>query len=271
MPELPEVETTCRGIRPHLETQTILSIEVRNESLRWPVSEEIIHLQKRKVVSITRRAKYILIEFSPEEHIIMHLGMSGSLRISNPDEPLRKHDHLIFSLSNGLQMRYHDPRRFGCALWVDGDLHEHKLMEKLGPEPLGDNFTSEYFYEQSRGRATTVKQWVMTNSTVVGVGNIYACEALKMAGIHPKRAAGNISKTRLSNLYSSIRIVLQRSIDQGGTTLKDFLQSDGQPGYFKQQLSVYDREGELCHDCGSEIKRIILGQRSTFYCPKCQK
>jgi len=271
MPELPEVETTCRGIRPHLEAQTILSIEVRNESLRWPVSEEIIHLQKRQVMSITRRAKYILIEFSPTEHIIMHLGMSGSLRISDTDEPLRKHDHLIFSLSNGLQMRYHDPRRFGCALWVDGDVHKHKLMEKLGPEPLGDAFTSDYFYEQSRGRATTVKQWVMTNSTVVGVGNIYACEALKMAGIHPKRAAGKVSKARLNDLYKAIRTVLQRSIDQGGTTLKDFLHSDGQPGYFKQQLAVYDREGQPCGDCGSEIKRIVLGQRSTFYCPKCQK
>lgn len=271
MPELPEVETTCRGIRPHVENQTILSIEVRNERLRWPVSEEIITLQNRKVTKITRRAKYILIQLSSDEHIIMHLGMSGSLRISAKEEPLRKHDHLIFDLSNGLQMRYHDPRRFGCALWVEGDIRAHTLIQKLGPEPLGDQFTVEYFYNSSREKTTSVKQWIMNNNTVVGVGNIYACEALKMAGIHPKRAAGRISKARLANLYHSIRTVLQRSIDQGGTTLKDFLHSDGKPGYFKQQLAVYDRESEPCHDCNTEIKRLVLGQRSTFYCPKCQK
>lgn len=271
MPELPEVETTCRGIRPHLKDQDILSVEVRHTQLRWPVSEQLIHWEKRRVREIRRRAKYLLIELSDDEHILIHLGMSGSLRISAPDEPLRKHDHLIFSLSNGLQMRYHDPRRFGCALWIDGDVEQHELLKKLGPEPLSDGFSLEHFCQLANDRTATVKQWIMNNATVVGVGNIYACEALFMAGIHPKRQAGKISKARLKKLHNTIRTVLQRSIDQGGTTLRDFLHSDGQPGYFKQQLSVYDREGQPCHDCQSTIKRIVLGQRSTFYCPKCQK
>ena len=271
MPELPEVETTCRGIRPHIDGQTITHIDVHNGSLRWPVSDEIYALRDTVVSAVKRRAKYILIELASGHHILLHLGMSGSLRISNKDEAQRKHDHLVFYLSNGLEMRYHDPRRFGCALWLEGNYHEHPLLAKLGPEPLSDSFTLPQFLQSCAKRDRAIKLHIMDNATVVGVGNIYACEALHIGRIHPKRAANKISKVRLTKLYESIRLVLTRSIEQGGTTLKDFLHSDGQPGYFKQQLAVYDREAKPCQNCNNPIKRIVLGQRSTFYCPKCQR
>ncbi|MFC5049588.1 bifunctional DNA-formamidopyrimidine glycosylase/DNA-(apurinic or apyrimidinic site) lyase [Rubritalea spongiae] len=270
MPELPEVETTCRGIRPHIDGQTIKRIDVRNGQLRWPVSDEIYALRDTEVVSIKRRAKYILIELASGNHLLLHLGMSGSLRISDPAEELRKHDHLIFHLSNGLEMRLHDPRRFGCALWVENAVDDHPLFSKLGPEPLSDAFTLPHFIQTCAKRDRAIKLHIMDNAIVVGVGNIYACESLFIAGTHPKRSANKISKARLTKLYDAIRFVLARSIEQGGTTLKDFLHSDGQPGYFKQQLEVYDREGQNCRKCDTSIKRIVLGQRSTFYCPKCQ-
>mgnify|MGYP000129664063 FL=1 len=271
MPELPEVETTMRGILPHLKEQIILKIDVLDERLRWPVSEEIQHIRNSPVVEITRRAKYILIEVADQQHIMIHLGMSGSLRICSADEPLRKHDHLVFHLSTGLQMRYHDPRRFGSVLWQAADIHQHPLLIKLGPEPLNDEFSIDYFIEKTKPRKTSIKQHIMDSHIVVGVGNIYACEALFMAGVQPTRMASKVSKPRLIQLRNAIRFVLNRSIEQGGTTLKDFLNSDGQPGYFKQQLAVYDREGQACAKCKSTVKRIVIGQRSTFYCPKCQK
>ncbi len=273
MPELPEVETTCQGIAPHLSGKIITSTTIRNPNLRWPVSEQIYNIKNTPLLkpnTVYRRAKYILIAIPEKQHIIIHLGMSGSLRITSPDEDLKKHDHVIFNLSSGLQMRYHDPRRFGCVLWTDQKIHLHPLFAKLGPEPLSENFTPEYLTEKSKSRKKTIKQHIMDNHTVVGVGNIYACEALFNAGIHPQREACKISKKRLSTLTHTIRDVLQKSIDQGGTTLKDFVNSNGQPGYFKQQLNVYDREGQPCNVCKSTIKKIILGQRSTFYCPKCQ-
>jgi formamidopyrimidine-DNA glycosylase len=274
MPELPEVETTCQGISPHLSGKKITSIDIRNGRLRWPVSDEIYHLKNISLAQegcVTRRAKYILIALPLEQRIIIHLGMSGSLRICSQDEELKKHDHVIFHLSSGLQMRYHDPRRFGCVLWTDEPIAKHPLFIKLGPEPLTKAFSAQYLVDRSKLRKKTIKQHIMDNHIVVGVGNIYACEALFAAGIHPQRQAGKTSKTRLNKLRVTIREVLQRSIDQGGTTLKDFIQSDGQPGYFKQQLNVYDREGQPCRECETLIKRVILGQRSTFYCPKCQK
>jgi formamidopyrimidine-DNA glycosylase len=273
MPELPEVETTCQGISPHLCGKKLTSVDVRNGSLRWPVSDEIYHLQNLPLAEgcVTRRAKYILIALPQGQRIIIHLGMSGSLRICSPDESLKKHDHVIFQLSSGLQMRYHDPRRFGCVLWTDQDISLHPLLVKLGPEPLTNAFNIEYLAAKSKHRKKTIKQHIMDNHIVVGVGNIYACEALFMAGIHPQREAGKISKARLNKLLEKIQQVLQRSINQGGTTLKDFIQSDGQPGYFKQQLNVYDREEQPCRECEKPIKRVILSQRSTFYCPKCQK
>ncbi|MFC4993711.1 bifunctional DNA-formamidopyrimidine glycosylase/DNA-(apurinic or apyrimidinic site) lyase [Rubritalea tangerina] len=271
MPELPEVETTCRGIRPHIEGQTIRNIDVHNGSLRWPVSDEIYQLRDTTVLAVKRRAKYLALELPSNNHILLHLGMSGSLRIASSEEPLRKHDHLIFHLSNGLEMRFHDPRRFGCALWVDHDLESHPLLQNLGPEPLSDSFTLPHFLQTCAKRDRAIKLHIMDNATVVGVGNIYACESLFLAHINPKRSANKISKAKLSKLYETIRMVLARSIEQGGTTLRDFLHSDGQPGYFKQQLEVYDREGEPCHTCQRPIKRITLGQRSTFYCTHCQR
>jgi formamidopyrimidine-DNA glycosylase len=273
MPELPEVETTCQGISPHLCGKKLTSVDIRNGSLRWPVSDEIYHLKNLPLAKacVTRRAKYILIALPQKQQIIIHLGMSGSLRICSPDEVLKKHDHLIFHLSSGLQMRYHDPRRFGCVLWTDQPVSQHPLFTKLGPEPLTDDFSAEYLIEKSKLRKKTIKQHIMDNHIVVGVGNIYACEALFMAGIHPQREAGRISKARLSKLRETIRKVLQRSIDQGGTTLKDFIQSDGQPGYFKQRLFVYDRKGEPCRICGTAISHKALGQRATYWCSVCQK
>lgn len=271
MPELPEVETTCRGIRPHIDTRLITNVDVHNGSLRWPVSEEIYQLRDVKVTAVKRRAKYILIEIESSHHLLLHLGMSGSLRISAPEEGLRKHDHLVFHLSSGMEMRYHDPRRFGCALWVGADFETHSLFKKLGPEPLSADFSLSYFTDHCAQRDKAIKQHIMDNAVVVGVGNIYACESLHIAGIHPSRSAGKTSKARLKTLHHAIRMVLARSIEQGGTTLRDFLHSDSQPGYFQQQLAVYGREGESCSSCQSIIKRITQGQRSTFYCPKCQR
>jgi len=275
MPELPEVETTCSGIRPHLEDQTISQIEVRELRMRWPVPEEIDALRDAKVLSVTRRAKYILIEVATPDsrsgHIIIHLGMSGSLRITEPGTDLRKHDHVIFKLPNNREMRYHDPRRFGCVLWTEAPPAEHELIRHLGPEPLTDDFTVEGFIDSCSRSSSTIKQHIMNNKTVVGAGNIYACESLFLSGINPKRKANKVSKTRLKALHGNIRKVLTDAITQGGTTLRDFVNEEGKPGYFKQQLHVYDREGEECHNCDGTIKRIVLGQRSTFYCPKCQK
>lgn len=271
MPELPEVETTRRGIAPYLEGQTILSINVREGRLRWPVPPEIAHAKNLQISQIHRRAKYLILDVVGGGHILIHLGMSGSLRICPNDTETKKHDHVIFQLPGEIQVRYHDPRRFGCVLWITGKPEEHPLLKDLGPEPLGGDFTTEYFTKSAKGKNAAIKLHIMNNHIVVGVGNIYACEALYMSGIHPTRPAGRVSAKRLKDLHAAIQTVLQRSIKQGGTTLRDFLNSDGQPGYFKQQLEVYDREGEACRKCGTTVKRITLGQRSTFFCPKCQK
>jgi formamidopyrimidine-DNA glycosylase len=270
MPELPEVETTCRGIRPHLTGQRILAVEVRERRLRWPVTEEIDALAGQRVKDVQRRAKYILLHCD-RGHALIHLGMSGSLRLCDPSVALRKHDHLALSLESGLQLRYHDPRRFGSWLWVTGDPHQHPLLRDLGPEPLGDDFTAAYLAQACKGRARSIKQTIMDARVVVGVGNIYACEALFTSRIHPAKPAGRVSHAKLALLTDAIRAVLARSIEQGGTTLRDFLREDGSPGYFRQQLKVYDRAGQPCHDCGAPIKRTVLGQRSTFFCPRCQE
>ncbi len=269
MPELPEVETTCSGIRPHLLDQSVLKVEVRQARLRWPVSQEIEDLVQQKVISVKRRAKYIFIEFA-DGSIIAHLGMSGSLRITQEDEELKKHDHLIFTLSSGMQMRYHDPRRFGCMLWAENPL-EHKLIQNLGPEPLEDTFHPDYFYAKAKTSNLSIKQFIMNNAVVVGVGNIYACESLFLSSISPKRVANSISKARLTKLCGNIKTTLARAITQGGTTLRDFVNQDGKPGYFQQELFVYNREHEECSKCGKKIKRIVQAQRSTFFCSTCQK
>lgn len=270
MPELPEVETSRRGIEPHLLNQTITEVLIRNPKLRWPIPKTLKKkLEGKTIQAINRRGKYILIKFD-KGNLILHLGMSGSLRITDPETAFRKHDHFALTISNNKQLRLHDPRRFGAALWQTGDPLKHKLLAKLGPEPLSEAFNTDYLYKTCRNRKASIKQHIMNSQIVVGVGNIYASEALFLAGIHPKRAAGRISKKRIEKLVASIKQILNASIKQGGTTLRDFLREDGQPGYFKQQLNVYGKKGEPCPECENLIKQITQGQRSTYYCPYCQ-
>ncbi len=269
MPELPEVETTCQGLLPHVEGQRVTGIDVRQPSLRIPVPNSLDELEGQRIEGIHRRAKYLIFE-TKKGRMIVHLGMSGSLRICDAAVPLRKHDHVVFQLESGQQMRFHDPRRFGLVDWISGAWEEMRWFKDLGPEPLTDNFNAAYLGGKAKGRKVAIKSFIMTNQVVVGVGNIYACEALFMAGIHPKRAAGKVSQKRLEFLAEAIKDRLAAAILSGGTTLRDFVREDGQPGYFKQELMVYGREGEPCRKCKAVIKRCVIGQRSTFYCTKCQ-
>lgn len=270
MPELPEVETTVRGIRPHLIGNIISEIDIRERRMRWPIEDCVLKSLQHPITKVSRRAKYILIHTEPGI-LILHLGMSGSLRICPHEIELKKHDHFILKLHTGMEMRLHDPRRFGCVLWHEQDISEHRLIKNLGPEPLSDRFTSDHLIRSSKGKKTSIKQHIMNNKTVVGAGNIYACESLFRSGIRPTQHAGKVSKTKLIELSANIKTVLSEAITQGGTTLRDFLRENGQPGYFKQELNVYDREGEPCRNCHTAIKRIVISARSTFYCPHCQK
>lgn len=270
MPELPEVETTCRGIRPHLLGQVVTDCIVRQPKLRWPVPAELKELSGNPITAVDRRAKYILLH-SPVGTALVHLGMSGSLRLVEPFSTWRKHDHLALCLGNGLQLRFHDPRRFGCWLWVPGNPLDHPLLCDLGPEPLSGQFNARQLRQACAGRHRSIKECIMDAHTVVGVGNIYACEALHLAGIHPRRAAGKVGAGRMLKLVDAVKLVLRESISQGGTTLRDFVHGDGTPGYFRQRLRVYDRATQPCHNCETPIRRIVLGQRSTFYCPRCQR
>ncbi|MDM2816811.1 bifunctional DNA-formamidopyrimidine glycosylase/DNA-(apurinic or apyrimidinic site) lyase [Citrobacter sp. Cpo102] len=269
MPELPEVETSRRGIEAHLVGATIMHATVRNGRLRWPVSEEIYRLSDQPVLSVQRRAKYLLLELA-DGWIIIHLGMSGSLRILPEELPADKHDHVDLVMGNGKVLRYTDPRRFGAWLWAK-ELDGHNVLAHLGPEPLSDDFNANYLQQKCAKKKTAIKPWLMDNKLVVGVGNIYASESLFAAGIHPDRLASSLSKDECELLVRVIKAVLLRSIEQGGTTLKDFLQSDGKPGYFAQELQVYGREGEPCHACGAPIVATKHAQRTTFYCRRCQK
>ena len=270
MPELPEVETTLRGVLPHLLKRRVTEVIVRDKRLRWPIPEAIHELEGVRIDSGMRRAKYLL--FGTERGtLLMHLGMSGALRIVPPDTPWRKHDHFALTLSNGRQMRLHDPRRFGAVLLVEGDPEQHKLLCDLGPEPLSDAFTTAHLHAACQGKSAAIKLVIMDAHVVVGVGNIYASEALFMAGIDPRKAAGKVSKPRLQKLVTAIREVLAASIEMGGTTLRDFLNEKGEPGYFQQTLRVYDRAGLPCRECEKPVRKITQGQRSTFFCPKCQK
>ncbi len=271
MPELPEVETTRRGIAPHLLDRRIDKVVIRNPNLRWPIPPSLTRrLRGLPIKRIDRRAKYLLLDVG-KGTLILHLGMSGSLRLTEHGAPYKKHDHFILELDSGMSLRLHDPRRFGAVLWHTGAIDEHPLLAELGPEPLQDAFDSEYLWHSCRGRKTAIKQHIMNSKVVVGVGNIYANEALFMAGIHPKRAAGRISRKRIDQLTTSIKAVLASAIEQGGTTLRDFVHADGEPGYFSLRLSVYGKTGEPCYCCGLPIKQIIIGQRSTFYCSHCQR
>jgi formamidopyrimidine-DNA glycosylase (fpg) len=271
MPELPEVETTRRGIEPHVKGKEVRGVTVRHRGLRWPIPEDLEErLCGTRITAVRRRGKYLVFD-TPRGHLLVHLGMSGSLRIAGPNDELRKHDHVDIHLPGGRSLRFHDPRRFGCFLWVEGEAEQHPLLAELGPEPLSDAFNADYLYERSRKRSAPVKLFIMDSHIVVGVGNIYANEALFAAGIAPKREAGSISAKGYAALVEEIKKVLARAIEVGGTTLRDFVGGDGKPGYFKQSLQVYGRGGEECFTCGTTLKEIRLGQRSTVYCPRCQR
>lgn len=271
MPELPEVETTRRGIAPHVEGRRVKTVTVRDSRLRWSVPEALAaKLRGQKIERIERRAKYLLLRTAAGT-VLAHLGMSGSFRIVDPREPVRKHDHVDIALDNGCVLRFHDPRRFGCMLWVEDDVTVHPLLAQLGPEPLSEELTGEYLFKRSRKRSALVKSFIMDQRIVVGVGNIYANEALFGAGISPRRKSGSVTRAQYDALVAEIKTVLQRSIEVGGTTLRDFVGSDGAPGYFIQQLQVYGRGGENCARCRSKLREFRQGQRATVYCPKCQR
>ena len=270
MPELPEVEVSRQGVAPKITGQTIARVIVRTPKLRWPIPKDVASVQDLPIDSVTRRAKYIFIN-TRAGSIIIHLGMTGYLRVFDANTPLKKHDHFDIVLANGQCLRLNDARKFGAVLWQGIDEPPHVLLQSLGPEPLTEDFTTQTLFDKSRGRMSTVKQFIMDNHIVVGVGNIYANEALFMSGIHPLRKAGKISKARYERLVANIKIVLAAAIKQGGTTLQDFSNVDGNPGYFRLHLNVYGRANEPCLTCHSSIKSKMVGQRNTFYCTTCQR
>lgn len=270
MPELPEVETTLRGLAPALVGRTVREVHIYQPKLRWPVPPTLPELLKGQTIRrLRRRAKYLLVEFD-HGTLILHLGMSGNLRIVDARTPLKKHDHFDLVLDNGNSMRLHDPRRFGAVLWHEGDVAEHPLLASLGPEPLGDDFNEDTLYVATRNKSAAIKLVIMDQRIVVGVGNIYANEALFRAGIQPQLPAGKLSRPRCERLTAEIRATLNAAIAKGGSTLRDYVSSDGSPGYFQQDYWVYGRAGEACRRCGKIIKLLRLGQRASFYCPHCQ-
>ncbi len=269
MPELPEVETSRRGIEPHIVETTITSVVIRERRLRWPVAENLESLvEGRRITSVGRRAKYLLINTVPVT-LILHLGMSGSVFVVDAGTPAGIHDHIDIELDSGRALRFRDPRRFG-SLHASSEPLRHRLLASLGPEPLEDTFDGGHLWRRSRGRRVSVKQFIMNADVVVGVGNIYASESLFLAGINPKRAAGRVARRRYEGLADAIKSVLHKAIGAGGTTLRDFYGGDGEAGYFSQQLEVYGREGEHCRTCNAIIRALVQGQRSSFYCPRCQ-
>ena len=275
MPELPEVETTLRGIAPHIDGKKIEKVIIRQSKLRWPIHPNLAQiLAGRKILACNRRAKYLIITFETGI-LLIHLGMSGSLRIFTADDERiatpDKHDHLDFVFDDGTVLRYHDPRKFGAVLWYEGIAEHHPLLEKLGPEPLSDDFDANYLYQKLKNQKRAVKLALMDNAVVVGVGNIYANESLFLCGLHPLKLAANLTRNQCERLVDTIKSVLAKAIEQGGTTLKDFLQPDGRPGYFAQELLVYGNKGKPCPKCGTKIESLIIGQRNSFYCPMCQK
>ncbi|PVX41426.1 DNA-(apurinic or apyrimidinic site) lyase [Pasteurella langaaensis DSM 22999] len=269
MPELPEVETAKNGIAPYLEGFIIEKIIIRQPKLRWAVSPELAQISQQKVTALSRRAKYLIIH-TEQGYIIGHLGMSGSVRIVTSQDPIEKHDHLDIVMNNGKIMRYNDPRRFGAWLWAD-NLDTFHLFAKLGPEPLSEDFTADYLFKKSRQKLTALKAFLMDNAVVVGVGNIYANEVLFHCGLHPEKPAGKITQAQSALLVSTIKAELTRAIEQGGTTLKDFLQPDGKPGYFAQELQIYGKKDKPCPKCGQKIESLVIAQRNSYFCPTCQK
>ncbi|HIN69422.1 MAG TPA: bifunctional DNA-formamidopyrimidine glycosylase/DNA-(apurinic or apyrimidinic site) lyase [Methylococcales bacterium] len=270
MPELPEVETTRRGIEPYLTGIEVTDITIRQKQLRWPISDDLSTAFKNQTIqSVQRKAKYLLLN-SQAGTTIIHLGMSGNLQIVRPETPLKKHDHVDFHLANDFYLRFNDPRRFGCILWTNQAPEKHKLLNNLGPEPFADNFTGHYLYLLARNSKRPIKSFIMDPHIVVGVGNIYANEALFAAGIHPTRPAGRISLARYLTLNSAIKTILSRAIEQGGTTLKDFVGGSGKAGYFKQELNVYGRNNQPCIQCGQTLILIRQSNRATVFCSHCQ-
>ena len=269
MPELPEVETTCRGIEPYLVGQKVVEITIRQPRLRWPIPISLQQLRGQKIQSVKRRGKYLLLK-ADHGTVILHLGMSGSLRIVDSDYSVKKHDHVDFVLNKGKTLRFHDPRRFGSVLWTQEDPYQHRLLQSLGIEPLSTDFNGEYLAQRAKNRKVVVKNFIMNAHIVVGIGNIYASESLFLAGIHPQRASGSLTLRNYKKLAESIQKILRAAITQGGTTLRDFVNESGQPGYFAQKLQVYGRKGEPCLVCDAAIQQIKLGQRTSYFCKNCQ-
>jgi formamidopyrimidine-DNA glycosylase len=271
MPELPEVEVTRLGIQPHIEGHTLAGARIRENRLRWPVATDLGEtITGRRIRAVRRRAKYLVLELDPGGALLIHLGMSGSLRVVPAHTPPHPHDHVDLLLDNGQALRLRDPRRFGAILWSEGNPEIHPRLAGLGPEPLDPLFSGAHLHRRSRGRTTSVKAFLMDARVVVGVGNIYANEALFRAGIHPARPTGEVSRSDFARLAEALRSVLEAAIAAGGTTLRDFTASDGAPGYFRQELAVYDRAGEPCPACATPLEKAVIGQRSSFFCPHCQ-
>jgi formamidopyrimidine-DNA glycosylase len=272
MPELPEVETVRRGLTPYLQDRRIDAAVVREPRLRWPIRPDLPEkLSGRRVAQLDRRGKYIIVGLDSGDRVILHLGMSGRILVLDPKTPLRKHDHVDWRLDSGRLMRFHDPRRFGAMLWWPADEADHVLLREMGPEPFSDRFDGDYLFRTSRGRSAAVKSFIMDGRIVVGAGNIYATEALFRAGIRPTRAAGRLSRADCGRLAEQVRTVLAEAVELGGTTLRDFAGANGESGYFQQALFAYGRDGEPCRICASPIRRLVIGQRASFYCPRCQR
>ena len=270
MPELPEVEVCRLGISPHVINNKVIKVIVRNAQMRWPIPEEVQTIVGQSVIAVDRRAKYLLLRFDTGT-LLMHLGMSGTIRVIDKTTPVAKHDHFELVFINGSVLRLNDPRRFGAVLWLEKHQDEQGLLSKLGPEPLSDDFCHDYLFIKAKNRKIPIKTFLMNNHIVVGVGNIYANEALFLARILPTAKAGDISKKRYNNLTDIIKRVLSAAIEQGGTTLKDFTQVDGRPGYFAQSLFVYGRAGQLCMTCKTRLLEVRQANRSSVYCPNCQQ
>ena len=266
MPELPEVETTKTSLLPLLD-QTVREVQVYQSSLRWPIPDDIARLKGQRLIHLSRRSKYILAEFE-QDRMLWHLGMSGSFRLCQPNEALRKHDHLLIDFDD-IQLRYHDPRRFGCILWLDQHA-DSKLLQPLGPEPLSDTFNADYLFQKLKNKNVAIKVAIMDNHVVVGVGNIYATESLFLQGIHPAQPASTLSYTQVEKLVVEIKQILQRAIQLGGSTLRDYSNAMGENGYFQQTLLAYGRAGEMCINCETSLENIKLGQRASVFCPECQ-
>jgi formamidopyrimidine-DNA glycosylase len=250
--------------------RSVTGMVIRERRLRWPVPRGLpARLAGQRILDVRRRAKYLLIDLE-RGTLIAHLGMSGSLRILPADTPPLAHDHYDLVLDSGSCLRFNDPRRFGCLLWVTGDAGQHRLLARLGPEPLEKGFDTAYLASKARGRRVAIKQFLMDQQVVVGVGNIYASESLYRAGVDPRRAAGRVPRAKLERVVAAVREVLGAAIRHGGTTLRDYVNADGAPGYFRQDLFVYERAGQPCRRCGSAIRQLVQGQRSTYFCPACQ-